>query len=88
MHGATMKIILVRFKLKLQSCSYQILDYTFLHSAQYPHVVDNRCGRKSSAFQESVAFFQIGLFSFPTRTVTDLVYPNTSEDILMPILEE
>jgi hypothetical protein len=30
----------------------------------------------------------MGRFSFPTRTVTDLVYLNMSEDFLTPILEE
>jgi hypothetical protein len=68
-----LQVILSCFNLKLQSRSYQILDSTFLHSVQYPHAVVNICGGKSSAFRESVCFFQIGRFSFPTRTVTDLV---------------
>jgi len=51
-----LQVTLACFKLKLQSCSYQILDYTFPHNVQYPYAVVNSCGRKSSAFQESVAF--------------------------------
>jgi len=37
---------------------------------------------------KNLLLFKIGRFCFPTRTVTDLVYLNMSEDFLMPILEE
>jgi len=37
---------------------------------------------------KSLLLFQTGRFSFPTRTVTDLVHLHMSEDFLMPILEE
>jgi len=59
------KFILTRFKLKLQSCSYQILDYTFLLNVQYPHALVNSCGRKSSAFQKPVVIFKSEVSLFP-----------------------
>jgi hypothetical protein len=50
-----LRVILAFFELKLLSYSYQILDYTCLHSVQDQHAEVVSCGRKSSAFQESVA---------------------------------
>ena len=60
----SLQAILARFKLKLQSYSYQILDYAFPHSVQYPHAVINSVGGKVQP-SNNVAFIKSDLSLFP-----------------------